>query len=49
MANTLWPNWWTVHIESICDSEGIMGYVLVNIMVLGPNDEPVVHTIATEK
>ena len=26
-----------------------MGYVLVNVAVLGPNDEPVVHTVATDK
>lgn len=26
-----------------------MGYVLVNISVLGPNDEPVIHTVSTDK
>jgi hypothetical protein len=26
-----------------------MGYLLVNIAVLGPNDEPVIHTVSTEK
>lgn len=31
------------------EREGTMGYVLCNIMVLGPNDEPFVHDVATEK
>ena len=26
-----------------------MGYVLCNITVLGPNDEPFVHDVTTEK
>ena len=26
-----------------------MGYLLVNIAVLGPNDEPVIHNVQTEK
>ena len=26
-----------------------MGYLLVNITVLGPNDEPYVHDVSTEK
>jgi hypothetical protein len=31
------------------EREGVMGYILANIAVLGPNDEPVVHDVSTEK
>lgn len=26
-----------------------MGYILVNVSVLGPNDEPIIHTVSTDK
>jgi hypothetical protein len=29
--------------------EGLMGYLLVNVSVLGPTDEPIVHDVTTDK
>lgn len=29
--------------------DGVMGYLLMNICLLGPNDEPVVHTLEQQK
>ena len=26
-----------------------MGFILANIAVLGPNDEPIIHDVTTEK
>lgn len=31
------------------EREGCMGYVLVNVTVLGPEDEPFIHDVSTEK
>ena len=31
------------------EREGQMGFILANIAVLGPNDEPIIHDVTTEK
>lgn len=31
------------------EREGQMGFILANVAVLGPNDEPVIHDVSTEK
>jgi len=31
------------------EREGSMGFILANICVLGPDDEPVIHDVTTEK
>lgn len=40
---------WLTLTDPTDEREGIMGYILCNITVLGPKDEPVVHDATTEK
>ena len=40
---------WLTLSDPTDEREGIMGYLFVNVAVLGPHDEPCVHDVSTEK
>lgn len=48
LNHELYHTWLTLS-DPTDEREGIMGYLFVNVAVLGPNDEPVVHDVSSEK
>ena len=40
---------WLTLTDPLDEREGIMGYILCNITVLGPKDEPFIHDATNEK